>query len=192
MKIACVVTAAGRASRFGEDKLCRDLNGKPMLTHILESVNGAPVDVRAVVAPCVDGRVASAAASYGFRVLVNERVELGLSESVRVGVSSVCQDVDAILFCVGDQPHLTVETLRGMIERWRQNRDRIVALGYKGTRGNPVIFPKDFFGDLQRLVGDVGGSSVIAAHPGCLLLYETNDERELMDIDTIEDWNRTC
>lgn len=192
MNIACVVTAAGRSARFGEDKLCHAVNGLPMLAHILTAAKAVPFGKRLVVAPSADGAVADLAAAYGFDVAVNDRAELGMSESVRVGTSAVCADADAILFAVGDQPFVTAGTLVSMLRLWREDSSRIVALGHAGRRGNPVIFPRDLFTELQRLTGDVGGASVIAAHPDRLTLCETDDERELWDMDTRGDIDTLC
>lgn len=187
-----MITAAGSASRFGEDKLCMPVNGIPMLAHILAAAGGLPFCDRVAVVPSAAGEAAMLAESYGFRILENANTHLGLSHSVQLGVAAAGSQTDAILFSVGDQPYVTSKTLSGMIAKWEEDPTRIVALGYLGRRGNPVIFPSDLYDALQRLTGDVGGSCVVATYPNRLTLYETTDPMELKDIDTKEDMNTLC
>ena len=46
---------------------------------------------------------------------------------------------------------------------------------------SPVLFPKDLFGELLKLTGDVGGSQVIAKHRGRLVTVEV-PAAELYDV----------
>lgn len=192
MNIACVVTAAGLASRFGEDKLMREFRGMPMLEHVLKAVAAAPFSVRVAVVPTADGPVARLAGSYDVTPLVNAHPELGLSQSVRIGTEKVGAHADAILYSVGDQPFLSHETLCRMLALWETDPSRIVALSKNGVRGNPVIFPREFFTALLHLTGDMGGSRIIAEHPDRLTLAEPCDPLELEDIDTKKDWDLLC
>ena len=86
---------------------------------------------------------------------------------------------------VADQPKLRQETVARLVEVFCQHSDRIVGAGHEGRRGNPNLFPARFFEELMALSGDHGGSSVIRAHEGALLLVET-DAEELFDCDTPE------
>jgi len=52
------------------------------------------------------------------------------------------------------------------------------------VRGNPAVFPKSVFGELEALTGDVGGGAVIRRHPEMLTLEEAETKEELIDIDT--------
>ena len=59
--------------------------------------------------------------------------------------------------------------------------------GYFHRRGNPAVFPRDLFGELAALTGDVGGGAVIRRHPERLILVEAASPRELADVDTPAD-----
>ena len=63
----------------------------------------------------------------------------------------------------------------------------IIALSWRGRKGNPCLFPREFYGELSALTGDRGGGAVIRAHPDRLLLVEAGTERELLDVDTQAD-----
>ena len=90
---------------------------------------------------------------------------------------------DGVLFQVADQPFLRRETVARATSLWRERPEAIVALGHRGQRGNPCLFPARFFPELMALEGDRGGSAVIRRHPEALVLVETAAE-ELWDVDT--------
>ena len=86
-----------------------------------------------------------------------------------------------------DQPYLTTKSIINLINSFQESKAAICALSWQGQRGNPVIFPRDLFGELAALTGDVGGGAVIRRHPDRLLLVEAFSTRELSDVDKPED-----
>ena len=189
LKIGCVVMAAGNAVRFGSNKLSARLDGRSLMTHALEAIPQEAVQKAVVVTQYPE--IAKLAKLYSFTVIFNEHPENGISESVKLGLSHLL-DCDGVLFQVSDQPLLRRETVAALVELWRQHPDRIAALGHKGQRGNPCLFPARFFPELMALEGDRGGSIVIRRHPEALLLLET-EAQQLADVDTpdqLEQLNR--
>ena len=77
-----------------------------------------------------------------------------------------------------------------MTALFNQNTQSIIALGYGGTRGNPVIFPKGLFGALSALPHGKGGSHLIGQNRDRLLTVEASCAEELWDVDTAEDLRR--
>ena len=182
LRIGCLVMAAGKASRFGHNKLEAVVDGKTLLRRALEAVPREEFACVTVVTQ-YDG-AAALAEEFGFAVVRNDRPEDGLSRTVRLGTEAMA-GCDAIMYQVADQPLLERDTVRREVELFRAHPDRIVGLAHNGVRGNPCIFPRRFFPELMALTGDVGGNVVIRAHPEALLLYETTAV-ELRDVDTVE------
>lgn len=172
--------AAGNAARFGENKLAAMVNGKPLIEHALEAIPRESFSRVLVVTQ--HKNVEAAAKKFGFETLRNEHPERGQSETIRLGTRAL-SDCDAICFMVADQPLLRRETLAREVDFFSSHRERIVALGHNGVRGNPCLFPARFFPELLALEGDVGGGAVIRKHLDALLLCSA-DERELRDADT--------
>ena len=73
--------------------------------------------------------------------------------------------MDGALFSVCDQPWLTTESIIRLKNAFLESKTALCALSWRGVRGNPVIFPRDLFGELAALTGDTGGGAVIRAHP---------------------------
>lgn len=178
MKIGCVVLAAGNARRFGGNKLEARVDGQTMIRRALEAV---PAGLDTVVVTQYP-EIEAMAAAFGFRAVRNDAPEQGLSRSVRLGLERLL-DCEGVLFTVADQPRLRRESAEALVALWAQNPGRIAAMAHGGVRGNPCIFPASLFPELLALTGDVGGSAVIRAHEGGVLLLET-DAAELADVDT--------
>ena len=180
-KIGCVVMAAGGATRFGKNKLLSPLDGVTLAQRAIDAVPAEKLH-RAVV---VTGypEIAALAQSRGLAVVVNGRPEDGASRTVRLGVEALEASCDAILFLVSDQPLLTRQTVADLIDFYHAHPGHIVAAAHNGVRGNPCLFPRDYFNALKSLTGDTGGSAVIRRHEENLLLMEVSAP-QLEDVDT--------
>lgn len=174
--------AAGAARRFGGDKLAARVDGKSLLFRALEAV---PTDRCSAVA-VVSGRpeAFALAEAFGFLAVNNDRPELGISWTIRLGLEALGA-CDGAVFLVADQPRLRRESVERALVLFEEHPDRIVALACGGRRGNPCVFPAALFPELLALEGDTGGSVVIRRHEDLLLLLETPAE-ELADVDTPE------
>ena len=183
ISVGCVVMAAGNAARFGENKLAVSLNGKTLIEHALDAVPADRPDAVCVVTQY--GEVARLAEERGFLVVRNDRPQDGLSRTVRLGTQALAGRCDAILYMVSDQPLLRRESVAALLAFYREHPGHIVAASHGGRRGNPCVFPAQYFTELCQLTGDTGGSAVIRAHEDTLLLFEV-DAGELIDVDTRE------
>ena len=203
-RIGCVLMAAGRASRFGADKLLAEFDGRSLLQRALDAIPEAlRGGTAAVTRPGSAGVLAEAA---GLLRVENPHPELGVSHTIRLGIraliglepedgpagtaadetgSGAAEDYNGILFLVADQPLLRQETVAALAEAFRAAPDRIVVPTAGGQQGNPCIFPRDLFPALLALTGDRGGKQVIRAHPDRVLPVEVPPE-ELWDVDSPE------
>ena len=188
MKLACLLTAAGSGSRFGEDKLRLPVAGQPMGVHALDVLQASPFALRVLVTSADKEDLMEAARERGFAVVVNAAPEQGMSSSVRLGTAHICQTgaYDGILYAVADQPNLKASTVEQLTKAFEREPDCIWAPEAGGKRGNPVLFPASLFEELLNVTGDRGGRQVIAAHEDLLRTVAVPPE-ELRDIDTKED-----
>ncbi len=185
MKIAAVLMAAGASSRFGECKLIKKFASRPMFEYALDAL---PYNKLCAVA-VVSGRaeILAAAKARGFIPVLNDRPEDGPPRTIRLGMEAV-GDADGIMFMVADQPLLRRESVAGELDFFAKNASSIVAMGHGARRGNPVIFPREFFDELKALRGERGGGAVMTAHRERIMLYQLENGAELMDIDTASDY----
>ena len=182
MKIGCVLMAAGNSSRFGENKLAKEVAGVPIFCRALSAIPGNVFD--RVVVVTQSSLFSSCIKDYNFTEIHNPEPEKGVSLTIRLGLSAL-KDCDGVLFSVCDQPLLRRESVSALVELWRTHPEGVAALSCDGRRGNPCIFPARYFGELMELNGDTGGSVVIRRHEEDVLLLDV-DPRELWDVDTPE------
>ena len=178
--LGCVIMAAGNAVRFGANKLEAELDGKPLIRRALEAVPAGVFDRVVVVTQYPD--VAALAREFGFEPVRNDRPGDGLSRTVRLGTQALAQ-CDGIAFLVADQPLLSASAVRAVVRQWREHPSCIVGAACGTRRGNPNVFPREFFPALCALEGDRGGSAVIRRHEDALTLFEISPD-ELRDVDT--------
>ena len=176
LTLGCVILASGEASRFGENKLLVEFCQKPLLAHTLCALAGA---FSPWVTVTRDPRVAELAKAYGCETILHDQPHV--SDTIRLGLSRM-ENVDGCLFCVGDQPLLTRETILRVRQAFTQHPNQIVRAAYGERVGNPVLFPKCFFEELKALNDEESGG-LVAHRRGALTVQATFPE-ELRDVDT--------
>lgn len=180
-RIGCLLMAAGAGTRFGPDKLLVEFRGKPLIQWALEAI---PADRLCRVAVVTgDQRIRTMAEGFGFSPVWNDRPELGVSRTIRLGLEALAPICDGVIFQVADQPLLRRETVASLAETWLANPEQIIVPAAGGCWGNPCVFPKDLFPALCALTGDVGGKAVIRANRERVLEVSVPQE-ELGDVDT--------
>lgn len=180
-KVAVILEAAGDSKRFGSNKLLHIMDdGRPMIASILDAVR--PLDVYKKILVTQYDEVAKLAS--GFDIVMNDRPDLGISRSMKLGLMSA-GNADAYMFCVCDQPGLTTATIEKLIDAYKKGTAGIVSLAWQGKMRNPKIFSSLYREELMKLEGDTGGRQIIDAHKKDLLLVEAESEDEVKDIDRL-------
>ena len=180
-EIAVILEAAGNSSRFGSNKLLHIMDdGRPMAASILEAARSVDAYRKILVTQYDE----VAAMAPDFKVVMNDRPDLGISRSMQLGLKAA-GDADAYMFCVCDQPGITKATLERLIEAYRKGTAGIVSLAWQGRMCNPKIFSSRYREELMALSGDTGGRQIIASHADDILLVEAACEEEVRDIDSL-------
>lgn len=187
--ISAVILAAGMSKRMGIPKQLMDYNGKPMLRVVVENTIKAPVDEIIVVLGNEAIQAARSLEGLAVKLAVNKNYAKGQSTSVRAGLELVERRARGVLFVLGDQPLVKVETIRLLVDSFKE-KGGIAAPFYNGVRGNPVLFENSLLQCADEIRGDQGARGIIELHPGLLNRVDVNDPGVLIDIDTWEDYRR--
>ena len=208
--VVAIVLAAGASRRLGEPKQLLDWRGRPLLVHCLEQLINAGCDQLLIVlgayaAQCQTAcerwfEASSAPASangQGFaakRLMYghNENWEAGQANSLNFGLRLVRELVPSpfhLLVALCDQPLLSSEDYRQLIEAVREDRCKISAVRYPEGAGAPACFHHRSQWLLSQAHGDWGAKAWIRKQPATeVKLLEFGDR--VQDIDTIEQWTR--
>ena len=188
-----ILLAAGKSSRYGNNKLLEKLDGGQIFEHTLRKMRAFPLCTQVVVTRFEE--IENAAKTQGMLVVQNTEPDLGIAHSLKLGLKRALDEnpgLKGAMFIVCDQPGLTAGTFARMLEMGKMHPGKIVCAGWKGRTGNPVLWDSCFFRELCRLSGDKGGKQIICAHKEDVVLCET-EEAELRDVDVPEQlikWER--
>ena len=165
-EIATIVLAAGASSRMGRPKMLLPVGDRTLLAAAvaphLEAARG-----RVVVVLGKDARRIRAESGLPahprLRVVVNRRWRDGMASSLRRGLDA-CGGADAVLVALGDEPGVTGERLRLIVEAWRPEVPLVVPMVSRSQAAHPVLFAQCLWEDLRGLRGDVGARAVVRRH----------------------------
>lgn len=187
-RIAALILAAGASTRLGRPKQLIRLDGETLLrrtTRLAAEAACAPVFVvLGYQADEMRGEVDGLSAT----VLTNEDWATGMSSSLRRGMMAVsgCEAEPAgVLLLVCDQPALSGEHLRRLLDRHAAADSPVTASFYGGRRGVPAIFRARLFPELLQVVGDRGARDVIGGLNEQIQSVAWPEGQ--LDIDTTED-----
>jgi molybdenum cofactor cytidylyltransferase len=182
--ITAVVLAAGASSRMGEQKLLLQLGGEPIIRRTVRQVCDTGVDDVLVVVGFEHEKVLQALEGLPIRHAVNPKYQAGMGTSFRTAIEHL-GDSDAALFALADQPFVTTEHYRSLLDTFRQRAPAIVSVRYGEVTAPPHMFSKELFPELAGLVH--GARPVLERHTDRRIVLEFPAEL-LQDIDTPEDY----
>jgi CTP:molybdopterin cytidylyltransferase MocA len=164
--ITGIVLAAGTSSRFGRTKQRLELEGKPLVQHAVDAAAAAGLDEVVVVLGHDAERVgASLVLPASGRTVLNPRYEAGQSTSLIAGLDAAGPESDAAVVLLADQPGITSEHVRTLVDAFEAGRPLVVRLRFRDGPG-PALLSRDVWDEARKLAGDTGAREIIAAHPG--------------------------
>lgn len=183
-KVAALVLAAGRSTRMGgTNKLHAEVDGVPML---LRATNAALAS-RATSVTVVLGHEAEQAeallAGRKISLVRNADYAQGLSTSLRAGIQALPPDTDAAIVLLADMPRISAAHVDRLIDAFDARQPSIVVPQHAGRRGNPILWPREFFPRMLTVSGDKGARDLLAEHAVRIRTLEMDDAIHA-DVDT--------
>jgi molybdenum cofactor cytidylyltransferase len=180
-----LVLAAGSSNRLGQPKQLLPFRGTTLLgatldvaracgfDQLLVALGGAAADVRAAV-------------DFGDAQLVdNPDFTSGCGSSISAAVAHVDNASEGIVLMLGDQPGVSAETVRRLIDEG--GTSQVAVCRYADGRGHPFWFARSVFDDLLALHGDKAVWKVLES--GRFSVTEVAVETAIpIDVDTWADY----
>src|SRR6266446_2047915 len=183
-RIAAIVLAAGLSSRMGSNKLMADWRGKPLLRWTVEAALLSDAKPVIVVTGHESAKIEAALQGLDVRMVRNPDYAKGLSASLKTGIRAVPQNCDGALVLLGDMPEINAPLLDRMIAGFSPADGRAICVAvHEQRRGNPVLFARRFFAEIENLAGDVGAKDLVSQHEDLVCEFEAGGA-VLRDIDT--------
>lgn len=178
-----IVLAAGQSRRLGRAKQLLDVQGKPLLRHVVERCLESRLDGLSVVVGHEADAVTATLDGLPVRIVVNHAYIEGQSTSLVAGLAGAGPESDAIVVLLGDQPGIDPRLIDGVIDA-RRSGARIAMASYGDERGHPVLFGRELFDELSGVTGDQGGREVIRRHRDDIVLVPAATPSAPLDVDT--------
>ncbi|MBK6491968.1 MAG: bifunctional UDP-N-acetylglucosamine diphosphorylase/glucosamine-1-phosphate N-acetyltransferase GlmU [Sphingomonadales bacterium] len=135
--VAAVILAAGKGTRMKSDlhKVLHPIAGKPMLMHLLESVEALGPMHKVVIVGSGKEQLETAVAGTGCAIAVQEP-QLGTGHAVQQAEVALSGFDGDVLILYGDVPFVPADTMRVMLARLGEaDQPAVVVLGFEPSDG---------------------------------------------------------
>ncbi|WP_192820413.1 NTP transferase domain-containing protein [Rufibacter sp. LB8] len=184
-----LILAAGASFRLGQPKQNLVYQGQTLLERTIETATQATLGPIVVVLGANSQQIQSDLTLAGVTVTHNPHWEMGMASSLKVGLSLLLEQhltVSQVLILLCDQPLITPQLLREMVQNAAATPKPIIACAYRDTVGVPVLFKQSFFIHLKTLTGQEGAKKLLKQFPDQVLALPF--EPAAVDIDTLADY----
>ena len=139
MKIAALILAAGGSRRLGRPKQLVRFGDEPLLARVIHAASTAGAHPLIVVLGESVPQIQEGVDLSGCKVVLNAEWIKGVASSIHAGLQAIeteSAEVNGVLMLVCDQPRLSADHLRSMIDSFVQHGAKsIIASTYGDTRG---------------------------------------------------------
>lgn len=187
--ISAILLAAGSSRRLGTPKQLLELDGKPVLQHVVDALSNSQVDEIIVVLGHQAARIGSAIElPHNGRTVENPNHGDGQSTSLRAGLEAVGPGADAVVVVLGDQPRLRPEMVDLVIKAFWERRAPFVRATFAGEQGHPLLAARSQWDALSAIDGDKGARDLLRNIRS--MVEEVEMGIPLRDLDTWDDYER--
>ncbi len=186
LPVGGIVLAAGKSSRMpGSQKLLLDIDGVPMVRHVLEAASEGGCHQTVVVYAeddvrrAVDGRA---------EMVFNAKAATGMASSLHAGLAAMRPEIEAAMVLLGDQPLVGARTVATLLRAWRRegSRPAVAVSQCEDGWAPPVILSRELWPQLLQLKGDAGARQVLHGRPEMIDIVPAPGRSD--DIDTPDDY----
>jgi CTP:molybdopterin cytidylyltransferase MocA len=186
LPVGAIVLAAGSSSRMpGSQKLLLDLDGTPMVRHVIAAASDGGCHQTVVVysdndvKEAVDGRV---------ETVYNPEAKTGMASSLKAGLRAMRPEIEAVIVMLGDQPLVGARTIAALLRSWRRegSRPAVAVAQDEGGWSPPVVLSRELWSELLALKGDAGARQILQGRPELVDVVPAPGRPD--DIDTPDDY----
>lgn len=131
-KVGVVILAAGKGKRMQSNmlKVMHELNGRPLVDHVVEAVEKSEIDGKPIVVVCAeDPAVQNFLGERAEYAIQKER--LGTGHAVAITEEKLKDKVDTVVVLYGDMPFIKPESIRQLVERHKERNNKLTLMTVK-------------------------------------------------------------
>lgn len=189
--VSVVVLAAGASRRMGpENKLLSKIGGPPLVRLAVQAAVDSAANEVIVVTGHEAETIRAALTGLEVRFVHNPDYDNGLSTSLGAGIEAVGADHSAAVVVLADMPRVTTGIIDALIESFHAEGGTAICRPVSGGKpGNPVLWPRAFFPEINKIQGDTGARALLKIYSDKVLGVDVGGDGIFIDIDTPEDLN---
>ena len=169
---------------MGTQKLLLPLGGEPLVRRAVRQVSEAGFEDVLVILGNEHEKTLEALDGLAIRHAVNAQYASGIGSSFRTAVEHLAGSA-AAMFALADQPFVTSNEYRTLLDAYRHHAPAIVSVRYGEVMAPPHLFEREFFPELAQL--QQGARPVLQRYVERTLILRFPPDL-LVDIDTPEDY----
>jgi CTP:molybdopterin cytidylyltransferase MocA len=186
LPVGAIILAAGSGTRMaGTQKLLLDLDGTPMIKHVIQAASEGGCHQTVVVYSAEDVKEKI---DGDAELVYNPEARTGMASSLQAGLRALRPEIEAAVVMLGDQPLVGSRTVAALLRAWRREGSRpavAVSQGHKEW-APPVVLSRELWEELFALKGDAGARQVLQGHPELVDVVPAPGRGD--DVDTPDDY----
>jgi molybdenum cofactor cytidylyltransferase len=187
--IASIIIAAGESKRMGYPKALLKYRGLSFLDGIIGASSAAALEPIVVVLGHDASKILGETDLRRCIEVRNQQPETGQIGSIKRGLSAIVNHlVEAAMVWPVDQPHISIETVRRLVDAFHKSLAPVVIPTWRGRRGHPALFSRVVFDELLDAPAELGARGVVRSHGPSVVEVPVTDEAVVEDIDTPADY----
>jgi len=189
--ISLIVLAAGKSTRMKENKLVLNVDGETLIERVVNTAIRSNADEVVVVLGYEAEKIREKIARLKCKIVVNDRYEKGQSGSVKVGLSAISPEAEAMMVFPADVALIDAPSINRVIDEYSGTKSRIVIASHQHQSGHPILLDRTLFPEVSEIDEDTFGlKAVINRHRAQVKYVDVGSDNVLIDIDTQEEFNK--
>jgi molybdenum cofactor cytidylyltransferase len=176
---------------LGRPKQLLPYQGKTLLTHVVTEALAASLSPVVVLTGAYREKIQDSLQGHRVELIYNPAWETGMASGIVAGLGkalSIEPHLQSVIVAVCDQPYISAELFRVLMEKHNASGKGLIACSYSETLGTPVLFDFRYFKELFALSGDAGAKHLLRRYPADVATVPFPNGST--DIDTEEDFQR--
>jgi molybdenum cofactor cytidylyltransferase len=190
-QVGIIILAAGGSTKLGHPKQLVQFEGQSLIRRSVEMALAVDAAAVIVILGSKASEIADEIGDLPAKKVINDDWSAGISSSLKAGLARLIElhpSIEAALIMLSDQPFISEQTVRSLLDAYHSSDKPIAAAEYNGVVGVPAVFDRSVFDELMTLEGDAGARVVIRRDPGRVAAVPMPEAA--FDIDTPDDLDR--
>lgn len=182
-----IMLAAGNSRRFGSNKLLYEIGRSADVSAYIAQASKGSVRTRKLRDHSRHPVRRNSFQSTRIRNPGPDQFTPGtwLSSSMQIGLAAAKESAACLFHLYPTSPGSPQRPSSIWCTNFNQNTKAWHAPSINDKTGNPCIFSRKYYQELQEITGDKGGKQIINRHPEDVAYLEIEDAKELVDVDTL-------